>query len=124
MQTENFFSFQNLIVWQKSRELVKDVYSVLASFPQTERFAMADQIRRAVISVPSNIAEGSAKDSDKDQVRFIEIAYGSLMETFCQIQLAEDVGYISHEDFLRLASRIQEIGRMLSGLRRSKQNKV
>lgn len=119
-----FFSFQKLLAWQKSRELVKCVYSALSAFPQTEKFALADQLRRAAISVPSNIAEGSAKESPRDQVRFIEIAYGSLMETFCQLQLAEDLGYISREDFEALARRVQEIARMLSGLRRNKQSKI
>lgn len=123
MESPNtFFSFQKLLVWQKSRELVKRVYSVLESFPQAERFSLADQLRRAVISVPSNIAEGSAKESPKDQIRFIEIAYGSLMEVFCQLQLAEDLGYISRERFEDLGARIQEIARMLSGLRRNKQS--
>ena len=83
---------------------------------------LTDQLRRAVISVPSNIAEGSAKESPKDQVRFIEIAYGSLMEVFCQLQLAEDLGYLSRKDFEELALLIQEIARMLSGLRRNKQS--
>ena len=117
-----FFSFQKLLVWQKSRELVKRVYCVQSAFPQAERFVLTDQLRRAVISVPSNIAEGSAKESPKDQVRFIEIAYGSLMEVFCQLQLAEDLGYLSHKDFEELALLIQEIARMLSGLRRNKQS--
>lgn len=98
-----FFSFQKLLVWQKSRELVKRVYCVQSAFPQAERFVLTDQLRRAVISVPSNIAEGSAKESPKDQVRFIEIAYGSLMEVFCQLQLAEDLGYLSRKDFEELA---------------------
>lgn len=118
------FSFQKLLVWQKSRELVKCVYSALSAFPQTEKFAPADQLRRAVISVPSNIAEGSAKESEKDQIRFIEIAYGSLMETFCQLQLAQDLNYISRAEFDEIAVRIQEIARMLSGLRRNKQSKI
>lgn len=118
---ENLFSFQNLLVWQKSRELVKEVYSIIATFPQTECFSMADQLRRAVISVPANIAEGSAKTSDKDQIRFIEIAYGSLMETYCLLQLSEDIGLVSSDVILPLATRIQEIARMLSGLRRNKQ---
>lgn len=117
-----FFSFQKLLVWQKSRELVKRVYCVQSAFPQAERFVLTDQLRRAVISVPSNIAEGSAKESPKDQVRFIEIAYGSLMEVFCQLQLAEDLGYLSRKDFEELALLIQEIARMLSGLRRNKQS--
>ena len=117
-----FFSFQKLLVWQKSRELVKRVYCVQSAFPQAERFVLTDQLRRAVISVPSNIAEGSAKESPKDQVRFIEIAYGSLMEVFCQLQLAEDLGYLSRKDFEELALLIQEIARMLSSLRRNKQS--
>ena len=123
MESPNtFFSFQKLLVWQKSRELVKRVYAVLELFPQAERFSLADQLRRAVISVPSNIAEGSTKESPKDQIRFIEIAYGSLMEVFCQLQLAEDLEYISREHFEDLGGLIQEIARMLSGLRRNKQS--
>ncbi|MGN0834638.1 MAG: four helix bundle protein [Candidatus Spyradosoma sp.] len=118
-----FFSFQKLLVWQKAREFVKCVYSVLNRLPASERFVLADQLRRAAISVPSNIAEGSAKESPRDQVRFIEIAYGSLMESFCQLQLAEDLGYIFREDFEALARRVQEIARMLSGLRASKREK-
>ena len=98
------FSFQKLLVWQKSRELVKCVYSALSAFPQTEKFALADQLRRAVISVPSNIAEGSAKESEKDQIRFIEIAYGSLMETFCQLQLAQDLNYTPAQNLTKSQS--------------------
>ncbi len=119
---DTFFSFQKLLVWQKSRELVKRVYFVLDKLPSSERFSLAAQLRRAVISVPSNIAEGSAKESPKDQVRFIEIAYGSLMEVFCQLQLAEDLNYLSNEDFENLVTLIREIAKMLSGLRRSKQS--
>ena len=75
------YSFEKLNVWQEARTLVVDVYHLLDSFPQIEKYALCDQIRRAITSVPSNIAEGSGRSSLKEQMHFLEISYGSLMET-------------------------------------------
>jgi four helix bundle protein len=120
----SFFAFQKLLVWQKSRQLVKDVYSAISDFPAIEQYALTSQIRRAVVSVPSNIAEGSSRGSERDQVRFLEIAYGSLIETFCQLQIAVDLGYLTQENFDRLAPSFEELAKMLSALRRNKQAKI
>ena len=81
------YPFENLNAWQESRKYVVEVYRLLEQFPQSERFALIDQIRRAVISVPSNIAEGSGRMSYKEKIHFLEIAYGSLMEVYCQFRL-------------------------------------
>ena len=87
------YSFEKLDVWQESRKLVKIVYELISKFPDVERFGLCNQIRRAVISIPSNIAEGSGKKSSKEQVHFLEIAYGSLMEVYCQIILSKDLDF-------------------------------
>ena len=92
-------SFRKLNVYVKAKELVKQVYILLKKFPREEQYALCDQLRRAVISVPSNLAEGSGRQSDKDQAHFYTIAYGSLMETFSQLDVACDLGYISQEEF-------------------------
>lgn len=109
-------TFRNLNVYIKSKELVKQIYELLKKFPREEQFALSDQLRRAVISIPSNIAEGSGRNSQKDQAHFYNIAYGSLMEVFSQLDIACDLGYISQEEFNQLELLINEEAKMLSGL--------
>ena len=84
--------YRNLKVYQVSKVLVKEVYELMKRFPSEERFALCDQLRRAVISVPSNIVEGLSRASDKEKHNFLNIAYGSLMETLCQLDIAADLG--------------------------------
>ena len=109
-------SFRTLKVYVQAKELVKQVYELLKKFPREEQYALCDQLRRAVISIPSNIAEGSGRNSQKDQAHFYSIAYGSLMETFSQLDVAFDLGYIRQEEFNQLESLINEEAKMLSGL--------
>ena len=109
-------TFRNLNVYIKSKELVKKIYELLKKFPREEQFALCDQLRRAVISIPSNIAEGSGRNSQKDQAHFYNIAYGSLLEVFSQLDIACDLGYISKEEFNQLELLINEEAKMLSGL--------
>ncbi len=85
------FSFDKLEAYTSSRRLVKDVYDLTGKFPNTEKYGLSDQLRRAVISIPSNIAEGSGRSSIKEKIHFIEIAYGSLMEVYCQLQLCHSI---------------------------------
>lgn len=108
--------FKNLIVYQKSKELVKHVYTLLKQFPDDERFALCGQMRRAAISVPSNIVEGMARLSNKDQSHFLNIAYGSLMELYAQLDIAHDLGYISEDDFTKIEASIDEIDKMIVSL--------
>ena len=118
------FSFFDLRVYQEAKQLVKDVYMLLEKFPKCEVYAMGDQLRRAVVSVPSNIAEGSGRSSLKEKVHFLEIAYGSLTETLCQLDIAHDLGYISDDEFSNEKERIGIIGKQLSGLRASFQKQL
>ena len=108
--------FKNLIVYQKSKELVKQVYVLLKQFPDDERFALCGQMRRAAISVPSNIVEGMARLSSKDQTHFLNIAYGSLMELYAQLDIAHDLGYLSENDFIKIETHIDEIDKMIVSL--------
>lgn len=118
------FTFFDLRVYQEAKELVKSVYALLDKFPKYETYALGDQLRRAVTSVPSNIAEGSGRFSVKEKIHFIEIAYGSLTETLCQLDIAHDLNYITDEEFTNEKERNNIIGKQLSGLRASFQNQL
>ena len=124
MIADHDFSFEKLSVYQRIRLFVKDVYLVQQSFPKEEKFALCDQIRRAAISITSNLAEGSGRDSYKEKIHFISIAYGSLMEVYSQLQLSVDLGYLDKEKYLLLRQDIISISKMLSGLRSSFQKKT
>lgn len=114
------YSFEKLEVWKISRELVFATYKLLESFPKTEQHkGLCDQIRRAAVSVPSNIAEGCGRISVKEKMHFIEIAYGSLMETYCQLILAKDLNFISDEQLTTVKPSIHQTSKLLSGLRAS-----
>lgn len=115
----NIYGFEKLDVWQKSRLLVKDVYLTTKLFPKDERFGLTSQVRRAMISVSCNIAEGTSRWSDKEKIRFIEIAYGSLMEVVNCLILAFDLEYISEEKLLQLRLNIDLVANKLNGLKRS-----
>ena len=118
---ENFqFQFEKLNAWQEARKLVVNVYQLLEKFPKTENYALCDQLRRAVVSVPSNIAEGTGRLAAKEQIRFLEIAYASLMEVYCQLQIAVDLGYITPEDLQIVKRKIFTTSKLISGLRTSK----
>ena len=111
------FSFEGLEVYQAARVLVKEVYLLQSKFPKMETFALGDQIRRSASSITSNIAEGSGRSSNKEKVHFIEIAYGSLMEAFSQLQIAQDLGYITEEDIDTIRPSFISVAKMLSGLK-------
>lgn len=113
----NSFSFEGLEVYQAARKLVRDVYLLQNKFPKTEMYALGDQIRRSASSVTSNIAEGSGRNSNKEKVHFIEIAYGSLMEAFSQLQIAQDLGYLTAKDIDDIRPSFIEVAKMLSGLK-------
>ena len=111
--------YRKLLVYEKATTLVVHVYALLKKFPREEQYALCDQLRRAVVSIPSNIAEGVGRISDKDRAHFIEIAYGSLMEVNCQMDVAKRLGYISDEELTNLDQECVELARMLLGLRSS-----
>ena len=113
------YAFENLTAWQEARKLVISVYQLLDSFPKFESYALCDQIRRSIVSVPSNLAEGSGRISIKEQLHFYEIAYGSLMEAYNQLILAVDLNYIAVNDLDTLRPQIDIVARKLNGLRSS-----
>ncbi len=113
------YSFEKLKVWQEAKKLVVDVYRLLDSFPKFEKYALCDQIRRAIVSVPSNIAEGSGRRSLKEQIHFLEIAYGSLMETYNQLLIAIELTYITEESVEAIKPSIDAVAKMINGLSNS-----
>lgn len=118
------FSFENLKVYQLARQLVKDVYLLQNTFPKEERYALGDQVRRAATSITANLAEGSGRQSLKEKIHFIEIAFGSMTEVFCELQTACDLGYIKNEELDALRPQFTEVAKMLSGLRNSLQKQI
>lgn len=106
--------FRKLIVWQKAMDLVRVVYRKSKDFPADERYVLTDQLRRAVVSIPSNIAEGSGRASNKDYAHFLSIARGSLYEVMTQLEIAQSLGYIDEYDSCEELA--QEVGRMLTTL--------
>ena len=109
---------KNLRVYKEAKELVILVYQLLRKFPHEEQYALCDQLRRAVISIPSNIAEGMGRVSHKEQIHFLEIAFGSLMEVGVQMDVATDLGYISAQELELTELKIDALAAMLSGLRK------
>ena len=119
------YSFEKLDAWKASKKLVLIVYKILNNFPSFEKYSLCDQIRRSIVSVPSNIAEGSGRTSIKEKIHFIEIAYGSLMEAYCQLILAFELGYITSKHINEIKPTLDITAKLLSGLRTSyKQNTI
>ncbi len=113
------FNFEKLETWQKAINFADLVYAVSRHFPDAERFGLTNQMRRAAVSISSNIAEGSARNSKNDYARFLEIATGSLFEVVSQSFVGRRQGFISKTDFEQLYAAAEEQGKMMSGLRRS-----
>lgn len=105
--------FRKLLVWQKSMELVTKMYSSTQKFPKEELFGLTSQIRRSAVSIPSNIAEGYGRDSNKEYLRFLNISIGSLFELQTQIEIAKNIMYLNEKDFNDLYENSREIERML-----------
>lgn len=110
-------TFRDLDAYKEAKKLVKEVYRLLKGFPKEEQYALCDQLRRAAISVTSNIAEGSGRVSYKEKVHFLEISYGSLMEVLSQMDIAMDLGYITEEEFNNFEVMEDKVGSLISGLR-------
>jgi four helix bundle protein len=113
------FNFEKLETWQKAINFADVVYQLTRAFPADERFGLTNQMRRAAVSIASNIAEGSARTSRTDNARFLEIATGSLFEVVSQSFIGRRQGFLSGADFQQLYAAAEEQGKMLSGLRRS-----
>ena len=108
-------NFRNYDFWQDSKGLTKEVYVLLKSFPKEEQYALCDQIRRAVVSIPSNIAEGAGRESEADFAHFLDIAIGSCFEVETQLDIALDLGYIVEVQHRNVISQLQSVERRISG---------
>ena len=109
-------SYRELIVWQKAMDLVEDVYKKTKGFPREELYGLTSQLRRAVVSVPSNIAEGQGRSSTKEFLHHLSIAYGSLCEVGTQILIAHRLGFLETRDVEVLDRVCSEVGRLINGL--------
>jgi len=113
-QDESSKAYRNVIVWQKAMRLVTLVYAEISAFPQSERFALADQLKRSAVSVPSNIAEGNGRATNRDYAHFLAMARGSLYETMTQLEIAQNLGYMKISEEIEFLGA--EIRRMLTVL--------
>ena len=116
-------SYRELIAWQKAMKLVTRIYELTKAFPREEIYGLTSQIRRAAVSIPSNIAEGQGRDSRKEFLHHLSIAYGSLMETETQILIAESLNYLKSVEVNLILEKTAEAGRIINGLSRSLKQK-
>lgn len=113
------FYFRQLRVYGNSKELVKYVYALLSKYPEEEKFALCSQIRRAVTSIPINIAEGFGRFSSKEKTHFIEISFGSLTEVSCELEISYELGFITKDEYEEAEKQIIIISKQLSNLHKS-----
>lgn len=113
------YSFEKLEVWNDARNLVKMIYLQTDNFPEKERFGLSSQMQRAVVSIVSNIAEGVSRNSVKEKIRFVELAYGSLMELYCQLYVSVDLDYLTSNTFTLIKAEIDKIANKANALKRS-----
>ena len=118
------FYYRKLLVYQHAMMLLEDVYHLTKKFPSSELHGLTNQIQRAAVFIPSNIAEGVGRFSIKDRIRFIDISNGSLMEVMCQLEIAQRLGYISEDDFKKQEINIATIAKMILGLRKNLEVKL
>ena len=117
-------NYRQLIVWQKALELVKFIYNLTNKFPKEEMYGLTSQVRRAAVSIPSNIAEGQGRDSTKEFLHHLSIAYGSLMEVETQLLIAESLNYLNEDETRLILNKTAETGRLINGLTRSLKSKT
>ncbi len=123
LEALKIFSFEKLRFWDEVRELIKTIYNLTKTFPDDEKFGLVNQMRRAVVSVSSNIAEGSSRVSFKDQAHFYQIAFGSLIELLSQIIVSKDLGYCTENELREIRKQIENISIQLNALRKAQANR-
>jgi len=122
--SEKIRSYKDLIVWQKAILLVTEIYSISKTFPDSEKFGLTNQLNRAVVSIPSNIAEGWGRETKKNHLQFLRISRGSLMEVETLILISKNLRYINDQTFKIISDAIEEVGKILQGLIKSIQQKI
>jgi four helix bundle protein len=118
------YSFEKLDVWQKSKSFSVFIYKITKDFPSDEKFGITNQLRRASVSIASNIAEGISRISYKEQARFSEIAFGSLMEVLNQIIISKELGYLEVEDYEKTRMDVDEISNKLNALKKAQISRI
>ena len=113
------YSFEKLEVWNDARNLVKMIYLQTDNFLEKERFGLSSQMQRAAVSIVSNITEGVSRSSVKEKIRFVELAYGSLMELYCQLYVSVDLDYLTPDMFTLIKAEIDKIANKANALKRS-----
>lgn len=113
------YSFEKLEVWNDARNLVKMIYLHTDNFPEKERFGLSSQMQRAAVSIVSNITEGVSRSSVKEKIRFVELAYGSLMELYCQLYVSVDLDYLTPDMFTLIKAEIDKIANKANALKRN-----
>jgi four helix bundle protein len=113
------YSFEKLLVWQKSKTITVNIYKLTSTFPTEELFGISNQMRRSSVSIVSNVAEGSGRQNAKEKARYTEIAYSSALELLSQLIISLDLEYIDQESYLGIRTQIEEITFMLDALRKS-----
>ncbi|MBZ0183205.1 MAG: four helix bundle protein [Melioribacteraceae bacterium] len=110
------YSFEKLDVWQESRKIIVELYIITKSFPDEEKFGLVSQIRRAAISIASNLAEGTSRNSLKDQAHFSNLAYSSLIEVLSHLHISNDLGFLKEETLNDLKEKLQELSNKINSL--------
>ena len=116
------FSFEKLQVWMDAKKLVKDIYKITDTFPKEEKFGLANQLRRASISVASNLAEGTSRVTNKDKAYFSTLAFSSLMEVLNQVIISYELNFIDENEYAQIRELIQKTSNKLNALRKSQLN--
>lgn len=118
------FGFEKLEVYQDVRLYVKEIYRLTDTFPANEQYGLIPQLRRASVSTISNIVEGTSRFSNREKIRFLEISYGSLMETYCQLQIAVDLGYLNENTIVTVKEKVEKIANKINALSRYYQKNI
>ena len=121
-KTMKTYSFEKLIVWRESIEVVKIIYNLTKKFPSEERFGLISQLRRATVSISSNVAEGTSRQTNKDKAHFTTIAFSSSMEVLNQIIISKELSFISENQYIFVREKLEKITNMLNALRKSQLN--
>ena len=116
------FSFEKLNVWLDSKELIKLIYAITKDFPSEEKFGLTNQLRRASVSIASNLSEGTSRNTNKDKAHFTTLSFSSLMEVLNQIIIARELNYIEENNYQLLRNEIEKISNKLNALRNSQLN--
>lgn len=117
------FSFERLETWQLAKKFVIQIYNVTSKFPSNEKFGLVSQINRAAVSIPSNLAEGTSRTSSKDQAHFSQLAFSSLMEVMCQLDISFELKFIKSDEYTKLRKLAEEISNKINSLRNYQLNK-